>query len=228
MGASPSVTGPVGIYVGMPNAISQSAAAFAATAAGLSFVVVNNPLIQAAASTAAALARLAGQIGFLGTSQRGPRIKVRRAYSRVFNDITGAEIAFDKIWAGAEALVFMDLTRWDETIYRFLGSRPRAGATEGAEPPGTRGTLMMTEGACLPIYLRFPAFDFHPVFRAQGGLAGYRLLAGSLEGDDDYETGTGANMRHVAIHCQEIYDPKSNGLALFDHNMTGVPALLPS
>ncbi len=231
--ADPLVTGPVGIYVGLPGTSNVAAQALTIAAGGFTFpggaagpAGATGLAASAAQGIAAALANLNNPL-LLGTGMRGPRIKVRRAYSRVWNDLTGPELAFDKIWAGEEALIFFDLTRWNENIYQLMATRPRAGATPGAEPPGTRGTLLMTEGKAFPLYLRFPAFDFHPRFKAAGGQAGYRFLCASIE-EDDYETGSGANMRHLALHCWEVYDPKSNGLALYDGNMTGIGPVLPN
>ena len=224
--ATPVVTGPVHIWVSIPN---SQIATLNATAAGLTFAARSGLPAAGAAGAAAALARLATSPVYLGTGQRGPRVKIRRAYSRVFNDLTGPELAFDKIWAGEEALIFVDLTRWNETAYDLAAGRPFSGGVFGAEPPGSRGTLMMTEGAAFPLILRFPSFDFHPAIRNNLGFAGYRFLAASLEGDDDFETGSGANIRHIAFHCQEIYDPKSNGLALCDFGVEDlVPPLAPN
>lgn len=242
--AIPSTTGAVGVYVFVPNLAAQ---VLQATAAGLQIPAsgfgglggvaapagptANNGAAFAnvgAQAIALALSALSRVPVLLGTGQRGPRIKIRRAFSRVYNDITGSEIQFDLIAAGSEALIFVDLTRWNETIYQILAGQPNLGGPAGAVAAGGIGTLMMTEGKSFPVALRFPNSDFHPVFRANGMPAGYRFLSCVLDGDDDYETGSAANIRHLSIHATQVYDPRSNGLALADFNMAGVPALLPN
>src|SRR5215471_9134366 len=99
--ADPINTGPVHIWpVLRPSA---GAVAVAATAAGFSGVAA----LALGLGTAAIPVLAPGPAPvYLGTSMRGVRIRVRRAYSRVFNDLTGPEIAFDKLWAGVEAMVF--------------------------------------------------------------------------------------------------------------------------
>jgi hypothetical protein len=230
--ADPMVTGPVHVWPVVPN---QYAQALATTAAGLSGLAGSIPgggagsIIAAGASgVAAALANLGKIPVYLGTTMRGVRIRVRRGYSRVWNDLTGPEIAFDKIWAGREAMIFLDLTRYSDTVYHVLAGTPRPGGPPDAETPGARGTLMMTEGAAFPVVLRFPAYDYHPRFRANGGVAAYRFLACSPEGEDDWETGSGANVRHLMLHSQEVYDPRTNNLQLKDFNHMGLPPTAPN
>lgn len=228
--ASPSTTGAVGIYVGLPNAVATQAKALTITAGGFTFPAsgLGGLAATAAQGLALALSRLSMTPILLGTGMRGPRIRIRRAYSKVFNDITGPEIPYDDIWSGEEGRIFFDLTRWNESVYTMIAQRPRAGATLGAEPAFTRGTLMTTEGMNWPMYLRFPNFDSHPYYAKNGGVAGYRFLSCKLVDDDDFETGTQANLRHLAVEARDVYDPTSNGLALCDFNMTGVPAILPN
>src|SRR5215468_4767218 len=217
--ANPINTGPVHIW---PVLRSVATPAANATVAGLVGVAASI-LGAGTAAGQAAIPVLAGgnRPYYLGTSMRGVRIRIRRAYSRVWNDLSGPEIAFDKLWAGCEAMVFLDLTRWNENIYQGL-----IGAD--LEGPGARGSLMMTEGVAFPVILRFPAFDFHPIFRGTGGGACYRFLAASPEGEEDWETGTGANIRHLMLHCQQIYDPRSNGFMLRDFNPMGLPPTAPN
>src|SRR6266542_2129237 len=107
----PSTTGPVGVYLNVAPITASPAGGGAGVVGGA----------QAAAAAVIQAAQAANRRPrLLGTGMRGPRIKVRRAYSRVWNDITGAELCFDKIWAGQEALIFVDLTWWDELIYQSL------------------------------------------------------------------------------------------------------------
>lgn len=228
--ANPLVTGPVHIWPVVPNAVAQALTATAAGLAGLAGSTPGGSLVAAAASgVAAALARLGKTPVYLGTAggKSGVQIKIRRAYSSVFNDLTGSEIAFDKIWAGREAMIRLDLTRWNETIYQVLAGTPNPGGAPDAEGPGARGTLMMTEGAGFPVVLRFPAYDFHPVWQAAGGKAGYRFLCCMPE-DDDWTPGSDANTRSVMLHAIEAYDPKTNALALRDFNVMGLPPTAPN
>lgn len=229
--AVPMVSGGVGIYAFLPN---STVAALRATATGLNFGGLGGAagglsLTTALASaTALALSNLSRVPVLLGSSARGPRIKIRRGFSRVFVDITGPEIAYDLIDAGQEAMIFFDLSRWNERIYMTLAGMPNAGGPPGGRAPGAIGTLMTTEGKSTPFAFRFPAYDSHPVFRQNGGVAGYRFYSCVLDGEDDFETGSAANMRHLALRALPVFDARSNGVGLFDFDMSGIPALLPN
>lgn len=221
--AVPYNTGAVALWASIPGTPSIAAtvgtAVLSAAARGTAAGVLQ---------TMAALATIRRQPRFIGTGERGPRIRIRRKFSPVYNDIGGPELSFDDLYAGEDAFVFITLTRWNEALYQSLAGTPFPGSSMMGDGPGEIGTAMVTEGAAFPIYLRFPAPSFRPALAAQAYPLGYRFYAASLVDDDDFETGTAANKRHLIFHCRRAYNPANNNLVLGDFNMSGIPALMPN
>lgn len=164
---------------------------------------------------------------FLGHNQnRGPRISVRRAWEPVFTDISGTRIPFDLLYEGIEAYVTVEFSRYNFSVLRQLQTTPTA--LSGADPLGgikpfldtgfDRGTLMLTEGVNVALYLQFPfsaAGPFtHPAMNnaANGPIPSGLLFPGAIfEGPDEMETGTAPLTTMVTFHCLGLYTPVSGG-----------------
>lgn len=222
MAAIPFVTGPVHCWAIVPNTFIDKLRA--ATAAATVVALSTSPL----GGIAAAISALTRVALYLGTAMTAPRIAKRRVYFPIYNDLSGPILPYDKGYAGQEAWIFADLTKWDESVYRTLASAPRPGGFAGADTAGQRGTLMMTEAAGYGLILRYPHYDQHPVFRANGMPAGERYYCAFLEGPDEHEPGNKANARHVAWYSQSVYDPRTGAQVLFDYEVAGIPAIPPS
>lgn len=173
---------------------------------------------------------------FLGWCERNPIMQVRPQYSPVYCDIAGA-VPLDEMYGGQDGLVTADLTVYNETIYAVIADKAVAGTglgtLRGRELPGELGTLMVTEGAAYPLWIRFP-YAAKPLMggpAAPGGPmpAGYRWAAAFLMNDDIPEFGqTRAKKLHLVWHCLRVFDPSAasvlgaGSFLLFDHNMAGL------
>jgi hypothetical protein len=166
---------------------------------------------------------------FLGHSERGPSFQVRPQYSPVFVDLGGQNVPFDTVYDGEDAMVTVDLTRWNNGLLEII--QDKAGLTgPGSDAPGNIGTLMVTEGSAYQLYLHFP-YAAKAAFSNQtnGALpAGYRFRAAFLETDDSPDLGTKAKKQHLVFHCLRTFDPSVvnafgyGELQLFDFEMSGV------
>lgn len=174
---------------------------------------------------------------FLGHCERSPSIQVRPYYSPVFCDLAGQRVPLDMIYDGEEAMVSVDLTRYNESTYAALASRPipgRAATTRGTNLPGDIGSLLLLEGFTHELWVTFPysakAAMGGPVSATSGGPmpAGYHFHAAYLEGPDDLgPLGTTARRLRLNFHCIRTFTTDSAGASffLYDHVMSGVAGL---
>ena len=179
---------------------------------------------------------------FLGHCERSPSIQIRPYYSPVFSDFAGQRVPLDMIYDGEEAMVSLDLTRYNEAVYTSLASRPQgAGAAaiapaRGTNVPGDIGTLMLLEGYTTHLWITFPyaaktVFSSPAAPAGAGGImpAGYHFHAAYLEGPDDLgPLGTTARRLRLNFHCIRTYSVASTGpvFTLYDNLMTAVAGMI--
>lgn len=177
---------------------------------------------------------VAGAPAFLGHCERSPSIQIRPYYTPVFSDFAGQRVPLDMIYDGEEAMVSLDLTRYNESVYTVLSSRPGA-AIRGTNIPGDIGTLMLLEGRTFDMWVTFPyaakAVMSSGVGLTSGGAmpAGYHFYAAYLEGPDDLgPLGTTARRLRLNFHCIRNFAADATGATffLYDHNMTSVAGLV--
>ncbi len=164
---------------------------------------------------------------FLGHGERGPRVRIRRGWEPIFNDLSGTQIPFDLLAEGAEGFVTIDLTRWNENIYQLIASVPIPGAAPGTNFPGDIGTLMMTESKGYTLWLRFPYASKATFNQAISGPmpAGMRFVQSWLEGPDEFEIGTQANKKILVFRCLRAFNPANGAFTLFDYDMSAIGSL---
>lgn len=162
---------------------------------------------------------------FLGTAEAAPEIHVRPLFAPVNNDIGGA-LPFDYIFHGEEADIVVDLTRWNEGVYAACAARPNSqDGTRGRFTSTDIGSLMATEGLTYGLWLNFPY-----VSKAAYSVtmpAGYRFLSAFMIGPDTILPGTRANKRTCIFKAIRAFAPSDGTLRLYDHDMTGLPAVPP-
>ncbi len=125
---------------------------------------------------------------FLGHSENGYEINPRPQYEQVMNDLAGIRVPYERGWQGADYMVLPggSLTRWNENIYGALQGYvdPKstfAGALiRGRENTVARGSLMMTQGLSIGVWLRYP-FSVLPAFAGLPG--GYRFVNCVVDAD---------------------------------------------
>lgn len=167
---------------------------------------------------------------FLGHAERSPSIQIRPSFSPVFNDIAGQRVPYDYIYDGEEGMVSADVTRWNESVYTTIASRPLHSGADGLNAPGEIGSLMGLEGLAYPLWLLFP-YASKPAMVAGGMPAGYRFAKAFLEGPDGLD-GLGTTNRRLRLNFKCMRDFQGEGAALFpgtlylyDHDMSAVSGL---
>lgn len=167
---------------------------------------------------------------FLGHAEKSPSIQIRPQFSPVFNDLAGQRVPIDYLYDGEEAMVSVDLTRYNEATYRSIASRPTMTATRGTNIPGDIGTLMALEGKTFPLWLNFP-YAAKTVMSAGAMPAGYHFYAAFLEGPDGLDSLSTSNRRlRLNFHCIRKMTLESTELGtgafyLYDHDVTAVDRL---
>jgi hypothetical protein len=165
-------------------------------------------------------------IAYLGTCEDAPRIKIVRKWREIHNDIGGDE-AFDRSYMGRAALISLDLNRFDEDVMQRIEAMPNAiVGRDGAELFGDIGTIVGLEAASLGIYVQFP-YSVKAAFQVAPSQmpAGYRFPRCVPLDDEMYPLGTKARKNNIAFVAQRIYNPTTGDFLLYDHNMTGLPAV---
>lgn len=173
---------------------------------------------------------------FLCHGEKGPSIQIRPSFSPVFADISGQRVPLDYLYDGEEAIVTVDSTRFNESVYFNIANRASPGlGSRGTDFPGDIGTLMGHEGKAFPLWLLFP-YAGKPAFSAAVGPnsggpmpGGYHFFRAFLEGPDGLDgLGTTNRRTRFSFHCIRVLDPTYNGadgsgsLALYDHDMSAI------
>jgi hypothetical protein len=228
--ATPYVTGPVHVWVIVPRriaqiiAVEQSNPSYTAQTGGY-----NQGGASANPTTSAAgiLNIVGGSAIYIGTGMEAPDVETVYAYAPIMNDITGPTKQFDKIKGPKDAYISISFTRWNQPVIEGLeGTFP--GMFGGAMFPGEVGTMMMTEGAAFGLVLRYGNTDFHGALAGVGQRFGRRYFAATIEGRQRDKGGTGQNSCTVLFHCQPVFIPATNVLALYDFNVAGIPPTAPN
>jgi hypothetical protein len=157
------------------------------------------------------------QFALLGTCQIRPRILWRRQFEPVFADI-GGNVPFDMMYAGMEAVVFLDLTRYDPEILDACRALPSLSKEKlGKEVLGDIGTMMMLEDKAGNLTLSFP----YSIITSNGELRhGLHFPAAFILSPDMEEDGTRHSIQRVAFYCMRSFDPESMEFTLFDTDVT--------
>jgi hypothetical protein len=150
------------------------------------------------------------------------------------NDLSGQVIPFDLLYQGEESFVFLDLTRWNEDIRVSVagriapGGNPRAGA--GTAVLGDYGTMTITEGAAMELWLLFPYSPLGgPAAKAAMGALGpgYHFLASIPIGPDDHHTlGTNPYKVLMAFHNLRKFNPSTGTFTSWDTDFSAIPGNL--
>lgn len=92
---------------------------------------------------------------YYGTTREGPDITEQLDYYPVMNDLTGPKQSMDDGFAGREDMISLVMSSWtqsvDTMLERFL--RPGVGAAEGTDRVADLGTLMVSEGRTVGLWL---------------------------------------------------------------------------
>jgi len=163
---------------------------------------------------------------YLGTSEGAPSFQITPYFNRVKNDWAGDQAPFDMQYVGQTATVSCDFTRWDNSLWLEMLSRPNFLNTPGLNAGGDLGTFMVAEGFTYPLWLQNP---YATAKTAMFGLeAGFRFLAAISTGPDTKTLGTRTMKARMQWFCTQNFTvgPSNTVLAqLYDNNMNGLPSI---
>ncbi len=179
------------------------------------------------------IASVAGQNAqFLGTAEYAPRIEIRPGWEPVFNDLGGSKVPFDMSYQGEEGFTFAEINRYNEVVLARLQARPQtanylgvATPPRGLNYPVDIGTLMLTEGLTVTLYVVFP-FAGKAAFRSHQMPPGYRFPGTYLVGPDDLSNlGTKPRKVGLIFHHLRLFDRQTGRFLLYDNTIPQLPAI---
>ena len=168
---------------------------------------------------------------FLGTAEVSPQAEIRRQMQPAYNDLSGA-VPFDLNFLGEDAVIAVDLTRWDEVVYRSLATTPGGfnQTTAMGSPRGSygaltaMGSLQATDGFTNTVYMVFPygfpaAAPVNNSGRGNGMPVGYRWHGATLINDKFHQMGSKYRKTHLTFQCAPIFDVATQLFRLYDHEV---------
>lgn len=180
-------------------------------------IIKNNPYTQLPTGTPI----------FLGTAEVTPSAEIRRQLAPAYNDLSGA-VPFDLNFLGEDAVLAIDLTRWDERTYAIISNYP---ATFGAATRARgswnavngMGSLQNTDGWSITVYMVFP-YGFptaapNRAGRAFGMPTGYRFHGGGLINDKLHQMGNKYRKLHLTFQFAPIVQTGTFKTFLYDHEI---------
>jgi hypothetical protein len=162
---------------------------------------------------------------YFGTCERTPRMSIEPSFTGVMNDLGGQKIPYDELYDGEHGFVSADFSKYNEGVYAALAARPYRGSPRGTNGPGDIGTLMMTEGYYVELWVQFP-YSAKAAFMANAMPAGYHFPVCTIH-KDDLTAGTVPKKVNLLFHALRGFSNPAQGgtFTCYDHNMTGLPAI---
>ena len=161
---------------------------------------------------------------YMGTCEFSPRIQVDKVWVPLFNDLGGPVVPFDVSYAGKQAFISADFTRWNEEALSRFDSAPRfekAGLKDMIED---MGTLVNTEGYNITVWAVFPYQRF-PAYSTM--VKGFRFPAIVGLQADHNRLGTQPRRLHLNLHAIRLFSATKKQFVLADDDMTAVAGLFP-
>jgi hypothetical protein len=174
-----------------------------------------------------------GAYVFLGFSESDVRISLSAEFEDVNADY-GGRVAVDSQYMGEQAFASFDIIRYSEAVYNALAARTAsAGSITAGMAPGSIaagsvtgagiGTLMLAEGAAVPICIKSP----YVVKSAFSGMnAGYTFGAAWLDGSVDHSLSARVKKPRMSMRCLPIWNVTAGTAILYTNTIPGsLPAL---
>jgi hypothetical protein len=148
---------------------------------------------------------------FLGTSEVAPRVRIKRAYKPVMNDIGGQLMPLERIYQGQECQIVTALDRYDEAVYAKIAAAPRSNLGPVAVPRGTNGfydtgALVQQNSGYFTLILQFPFASTINQPVGNGMPLVYNFPICVPEQDDFNSLGTAERQTYLAITACRKYD----------------------
>lgn len=104
----------------------------------------------------ASIGQTAGSsLSFLGWASEGVNVAIQPRFDDVPSDIAGPAIPHDVQFFGADAMIRLTLSRYDEAVFATLSSLT-SGGVEGSWSTCAIGTLLKHEAKAFRLFLRAP------------------------------------------------------------------------
>lgn len=161
---------------------------------------------------------------YIGTCEFSPRIQVDKVWVPLFNDLGGPIVPFDVSYAGKQAFIAADLTRWNDEVIQRFESAPKFGEQKLSDEISDMGTLVNTEGYNITVWVVFPYQRF-PAYSTM--LAGYRFPAVVGLQTDHNRLGTQPRRVHLNLHAIRLFSAAKKQFLLADNDMSAVAGLFP-
>jgi len=164
---------------------------------------------------------------YLGTGEDPPEIRIRPAFRTIKNVDFGHDATYDKAYMGRDAIITMTLSEWDEATYRIVAARMNTRAlnpsNRGTDNADAIGSLLVSEGLALTLYLQFPTTQART--KINGMPDGYRFLC-AYPMEELVMPGTRYNTLKLTWHAWKLYNSQAKqDQILFDHDMGVLPTL---
>ena len=161
---------------------------------------------------------------YLGTCEFSPRVQIDKVWVPLFNDLGGPAVPFDLSYAGKQAFIALDLTRWNDEVVRRFDAAPLF-EQDIPDDLSYVGTLVDTEGYGLTVWCVFP----YAKLPAYGTMkSGYRFpMVVGLQTDHN-RIGTQPRRIHVNMHAIRHFDAAKKKFTLADYDTTAVQGLFPT
>lgn len=159
---------------------------------------------------------------YLGKAdENGADFSPAGSFDPVHTSVSGGRTPEDMQWMGENAIVRFTLSVWQASVFEKVKAR-RMGGTAGAGAANEIGALMVYEGLAFPLLVRSPYQVKTPYAGMQPG---YRLFHAILMDAIQIPLSVKVQRPRLSFYC--IPDWASNGsYALYDHDMTGFPAIV--
>lgn len=162
---------------------------------------------------------------FLGVGQTPPETQTIVSYSQVRSDMAGQQLAFDDLFAGAEATTQFELVQWDEDVLQTMATVFNILDASGNMRWNDVdvGTAMMTEGFAIPLWFRYARRNV-PAMDALSMPDGYHYYGSRLV-QFVPRAGNKANSMLCVWHHRAQRDPATGIWRIRDKDLTAVATL---
>lgn len=159
-----------------------------------------------------------GTLSFLGFGEEAPTIEILPRQRNVRSDASG-EVPFDKSFQGKEATTSVVLNYHNKTILEACESIPyeTGRTTSGSYSARDMGTLMLTEGRALSLYVLF-SNQGDPTMPGMPG--GYRFPNNTaIDGPIVKKPGSHEEKISLVFRSVPIFNPNDKSFTLYDYDV---------
>ena len=164
-----------------------------------------------------------GAYQFLGWSEQETGTRFDSAWEDVFADVSGPMVPLDVQYFGEQGYVSSTLTRYNEAVLQLLTPRV-PGLTAGQMQNGQVGTLMITEGYAIKLFLYCPYIS-KTVFAAGSMVGGYVFGAAWLADTFEVPLSVRVKKPRIVMRAVPVWNAPAGTALLYS---TSLPNPIPS